>query len=80
MRNAVDISKGFWVDPERVIAVGVDDNCGFHTVKVIMDNGAEFKVQDPDYVADDINKEWCIREAQALAERICKLAARAANG
>ncbi len=71
MRIAIKISKSFWVDAERVIAVGVDNNCGFHTVKVILDTGAEFLVQAENYTDDEINEAWCIKEAEDLAERVC---------
>ncbi len=74
MRIAVKISKGYWVDAERVIAVGVDDNGGFHTVKVIMDTGAEFSVQAENYTDDETNKAWCIKEAEDLVKRISKAA------
>lgn len=73
MRIAIKIDKGQWVDAERVIAVGLDDNCGFHTIKVIMDTGAEFKVQTGNYTDDETNKSWCIAEAEDLVKQICRM-------
>lgn len=73
MMAAIAIHKGFWVDPVRVIAVGVDNKCGFHTVKVILDTGAEFHVQAENYKDDETNEAWCIQEAEDLVKRICRM-------